>query len=115
MREEQQHESVSIHAGFPNPAADKGSSSLDVHQLLIPRPASSYIFRIAGDQWQDMGIYDGDIAIIDRALGVRKADIVAWWNDEQGEFNLSYSRDIPEQAQVFGVVTSTIHQFRKPS
>jgi len=113
MREEEQHESVSIHAGFPNPAADKGVSSLDLHQLLVQRPASTFIFRIAGSQWQDLGIYDDDIAVIDRALGVRKTDIVAWWNDEQGEFQLSYASAIPEAAQVFGVVSSTIHQFRK--
>ncbi len=113
MREEEQHESVSIHAGFPNPAADKGVSSLDVHQLLIPRPSSTFIFRIAGDQWEDMGIFDGDIAIIDRALGMRKSDVVAWWNDGRGEFQLSYSRDMPTEAQLFGVVSSTIHQFRK--
>lgn len=115
MREEEQHQSVSIHAGFPNPAADKGVSSLDVHQLLIPRPASSFIFRIAGEQWQEMGIFDGDIAIIDRALDIRKSDIVAWWNDARSEFQLSYYRDIPAEAQAFGVVTSTIHQLRKLS
>lgn len=114
MQDEQKHEGVSIHAGFPNPAADKNWESLDLHQLLVPRPASTFLFRIRGNEWQDVGIFDGDIAVIDRALGLRKTDIAAWWDEQSGTFQLSVAAQIPKAATVFGVVTGTVHQLRKP-
>lgn len=113
MRDEQKHEGVSIHAGFPNPAADKNWDSLDLHQLLVPRPSSTFLFRISGNDWQEVGIFDGDIAVIDRALGLRTTDIVAWWDETSGSFQLTTAKRIPPEATVFGVVTSTVHQIRK--
>jgi len=104
---------VSVHYGFPNPAADKTLESLDLHQLLVQRPISTFLFRITGADWQDLGIFDGDIAVVDRALSPRKTDIAAWWDNDRGEFRLSYYRDLPADGQVFGVITSTVHQFRK--
>lgn len=112
MQDEQKHEGVSIHAGFPNPAADKNWDSLDLHQLLVPRPSSTFLFRIRGSEWQDAGIFDGDIAVIDRALGMRKTDIVAWWDETSGTFQLTKATAMPQEAMLFGVVTSTVHQMR---
>ncbi|HET7301705.1 MAG TPA: S24 family peptidase [Candidatus Saccharimonadales bacterium] len=107
---------ISVHSGFPNPAADRGfADNLDIHQLLVQRPSSSFLFRISGNDWQTLGIFDQDIAVIDRALDAKKTDIVAWWNDQSGEFCLSKSKDMPAGSQLFGVVTATIHQFRKNS
>jgi len=113
MQAEQQPTGVSIHVGFPNPATDKTLESLDLHQLLVQRPASTFLFRIAGDDWREVGIFDGDIAVIDRALSPRKMDIVAWWNDDDGEFQLTHYKDMPAQAQLFGIVTATVHQFKR--
>jgi len=112
MREEEQHQSVSIHMGFPNPAADKDVSTLDLHQLLVTRPASTFLFRIAGDQWQEMGIFNNDIAVIDRSLSPRKTDIIVWWHENTGQFQLSVHSAMPPDAALWGVVTSTVHQFR---
>lgn len=112
MREEEQHESVSIHMGFPNPAADKGVGSLDLHQLLVQRPASTFLFRIAGDQWQDRGIFHNDIAVIDRALDPRKTDLVVWWQEHTGTFQISSYTTMPADSTIWGVVTGTVHQFR---
>lgn len=110
--EQEQANGVSIHAGFPNPAADKSLGNLDLHQLLVPRPASTFIFRIAGSQWQELGIFDGDLAVIDRALSGHSNDIIVWWNEETGEFALSHRSQMPKGAHMWGVVTATIHQFR---
>lgn len=109
----EQDDGVSVHVGFPNPATDKTLENLDLHQLLVQRPASTFLFRIAGAQWQSVGIFDGDVAVIDRALNPHKNDIVAWWNDERGEFELSHFKQIPMEAQIFGVVTATVHQFKR--
>lgn len=115
MKDENTGDGISVHMGFPNPAADKTLSNLDLHQLLVQRPASTYLFRIAGGQWQDVGVFDGDIAVIDRAIVPKHTDIVAWWNHEHGEFQLSHYKQVPKGAEVFGVITATVHQFRKTS
>src|SRR5581483_9671507 len=108
--EDEQDESIIVHAGFPNPATDKSLVSLDLNQLLIERPASTYLFRISGNEWARIGILDQDIAVVDRGLDPQPRDPVIWWNDE-GEFNISALRDTPDNSTIWGVVTSIIHQF----
>jgi len=111
--EAQPQSGVSIHTGFPNPAADKSLTSLDLNQLLIQRTASTFLFRIRGDEWKDRGIFDGDIAVIDRALDARSSDLVVWWQDGPEQFAITYRREVPPDIAIWGVVTSTTHQFRK--
>lgn len=111
--QEEHNNGVSIHAGFPNPAADKSLGNLDLHQLLVPRPSSTFLFRISGQQWQELGIFDGDIAVIDRALDAHSNDIIAWWDEATAEFALSHRSSMPKAAAFWGVVTATIHQYRK--
>jgi SOS-response transcriptional repressor LexA len=110
---ERAHDGVSVHAGFPNPAADSSLRSLDFNQLLIQHSVSTYAFRIEGSEWEGDGVFAGDIAIVDRALDPRKSDIVVWWQDGPDAFAISRYAAIPPAATVWGVITATIHQFRK--
>jgi DNA polymerase V len=111
--EEEQPTGVSIHTGFPNPAADTSLHGLDLNQLLVQHSTSTYFFRVRGSEWEGAGIFDDDIAIIDRALDPRKADTVIWWNEDSHEFSISLYKNVPGDATVWGVITSTIHQLRK--
>lgn len=104
---------VSVQRGFPNPALDSSLPTLDFNQLLIEHRASTYMFRIEGSQWQDAGIFDGDIAVVDRALDARKTDTIVWWDESQGQFAISHKSVAPQHAAVWGVITATIHQFRR--
>lgn len=108
-----QTEGVSVHTGFPNPAIDGRLRSLDLNQLLINHSASTYFFRVRGTEWEAIGIFDGDIAVIDRAIDAFKNDIVLWWGNDSEEFKLSTLANVPAGSTVWGVITSTIHQFRK--
>lgn len=101
---------IAIHSGFPNPAADqqdrKTALALDLNQLLVRHPSSTYLFRISGDTWAERGIFDGDIAIIDRALHPQKYDTVLTWQADQ--FNLT-SYDTLDPHHPWGVVSAIIH------
>lgn len=113
MRDEKElQDGVSVHTGFPNPAADKSLQTLDFNQLLVRHAASTYMFRVRGNEWEGAGVFDGDIAVIDRALDPRKADVVLWWDGTTGEFSISTHSTMPPHAACWGVVTATIHQFR---
>jgi SOS-response transcriptional repressor LexA len=103
---------VSVHAGFPNPAADfRGASALSLDKLLIAHPSSSYFFRVQGDSWTSQGIFDGDIALIDRALDPQPSDLVICWHD-QG-FNIVQLSQVAEGDEPWGVIRSIIHEYRK--
>jgi SOS-response transcriptional repressor LexA len=101
---------VSIHAGFPNPATDKRLRSLDLNQLLITHPSSTFIFRIRGDQGANYGIFDGDIAIVDRAATPTKNDFVLWHDGRQ--FKLSRSAKMTDSSTLWGIASAIIHQYR---
>src|SRR6266702_3138234 len=79
---------VSVHTGFPNPATDNARyGNLYLNKLLIQNNASTFLMRIAGNDWQHFGILNDDIAIIDRSLRPQPNDLVIWWYD--GDFAIS--------------------------
>jgi DNA polymerase V len=107
---------VSVHSGFPNPALDGGGGgqgsqlALDLNRLLIQHPSSTYLFRVAGHHWTDHGIYDGDVAIIDRALQARPSDLIATWRADGSA--LCRQHQLTPEDKPWGVVTGIIHQYR---
>ncbi len=103
-------EGVSVHDGFPNPAADTSLQAIDLNSLLIQHSASTYFMRIAGNDWAKQGIFAGDLAIVDRALAPQGNDPAVWVHEET--FAISPKHKIPEGAEVWGVVSSVIHQYR---
>lgn len=106
-----QPEGVSVHTGFPNPAIDATRHELDLNRLLIRHHAGTYMMRIEGNDWASSGIFDGDIAIVDRVLTPHTNDTIIWWYD--GDFVISPRSRMRPEATVWGVVTATIHQFRE--
>ena len=113
MPEGRKHqEGVSVHTGFPNPATDQRLHTLDFNQLLVQHTASTYMFRVRGNEWEGAGVFDNDIAVVDRALDSRKTDVVLWWDEGRGEFANSKYSAMPKEAALWGVITATIHQFR---
>lgn len=113
MHEDEQVSSVSLHMGFPNPAADRTLGVLDLNQLLIQHTTSTFCFTLRGQAWESFGIFDNDIAIVDRSLDPRSDDLVIWWDESVDEFAIAKQKAVPDNALVWGVVTSTIHQHRK--
>lgn len=109
--EELSSKGVSEHTGFPNAATDRSLSSLDLSKLLVRHPASTYFMRVTGSSGEAFGIFDGDIAVIDRALKPKAADFVVWWQDE--EFVISHPNKVPPQTVVWGVITHIVHAYRE--
>lgn len=57
-----------VPAGFPSPADDYLHNALDLNEHLIKRPSATYFVRVQGDSMTGVGIYDGDLLIVDRSL-----------------------------------------------
>ena len=77
-----------IKAGFPSPAQDYMSETLDFNKDLIKHPAATFYGRVKGDSMIDAGICGGDIVVIDRALEPSHGDIVVAFVD--GEFTIKF-------------------------
>ena len=75
-----------IRAGFPSPAQDYMSDSIDLNQELIRHPANTFYARAVGDSMKGCGIDDGDLLVIDKAIDPQEGDIVVAYID--GEFTL---------------------------
>ena len=50
-----------IRAGFPSPAEDYLSDSLDFNRDLIKHPEATFYGRVEGDSMTGLGIDEGDI------------------------------------------------------
>lgn len=79
-----------VRAGFPNPAPDNVSLTLDLNRELIQHPAATFYARVIGNSMEDAGINEGDILIIDRAVEPQTGHMVVCFLD--GEFTLKFIR-----------------------
>lgn len=106
---------VSLHTGFPNPALDQRGQgrplALDINQLLVRHPSSTYLFRVSGHAWARQGVYDGDIAVVDRALTPKPHQLVICW--QASGFSIARLRQLTPEDEPLGVVTAIIHQYEQ--
>ncbi|EKF9115049.1 translesion error-prone DNA polymerase V autoproteolytic subunit [Vibrio cholerae] len=69
--------------GFESPATEYKQLSIDLDGLLIQHPSATFIGKASGDSMQGVGIFDGDLLIVDRHLEAMNHDvIVANFNGE---------------------------------
>lgn len=122
-----------IKAGFPSPAQDYLTESIDLNKELIRRKETTFLARVSGTSLMEAGICDGDIVVIDKSLEAKNGDFVVAFID--GEFTLKEFRLdeanncawlIPHNKNfapikvtenndfmIWGVLTYTIKQLRK--
>ena len=120
-----------IPAGFPSPAQDYLEDRIDLNTALIGNPTATFLARISGDSMRDLGVFDGDLIVVDRSLTPRSGDVVLAW--VQGGFTVKTFRvrgrraflvaahpDYPELELledagdgIWGVVLHVIRSFRK--
>jgi DNA polymerase V len=55
-------------AGFPSPADDYAERRLDLNDLVVAHPISTYFMRVQGESMTSACIFDGDIVAVDRGL-----------------------------------------------
>ncbi len=75
-----------IKAGFPSPAQDYITDSIDLNKELVRHPSTTFYARAVGDSMIEDGISDGDLLVIDKGLPPVQGNIVVAFID--GEFTL---------------------------
>jgi DNA polymerase V len=65
-----------VPAGFPSPAADHIEAQISLDEVLNIRAPHVYLVSLIGESMQGAGIYDGDLAIVDRSIEPAHGHIV---------------------------------------
>ena len=63
-------------AGFPAPGDDQVEKSLDINDLVVQNPASTFFVRVEGDSMEGAGIFSGDVLVVDRSVDAKDGRIV---------------------------------------
>ena len=120
-----------VPAGFPSPAADFAVKRHDLNELLITHPSATFMWEARGLSMIELGIFDGDILVVNRALTAEHGDIVV--AEVNGDFTVKqlFKRNGAVQLRsgnptfppmlfregqtltICGVVTATIKRFRR--
>ena len=115
-------------AGFPSPATDYIEEDIDLNIHLIKNTPATFVIRVQGKSMSNVGIYDGDLLIVDKSLKPKNfSTVIANVHDELvvksfiKEKNLQFLSSAPknlndkviigENSEIFiwGVVTYVIH------
>ncbi|MBA6225238.1 translesion error-prone DNA polymerase V autoproteolytic subunit [Colwellia sp. MB02u-18] len=63
-------------SGFESPAAEYKELCLSLDQLLIAHPDATFIGLAQGQSMQEVGIFDGDLLLVDRSEPVKDGDVI---------------------------------------
>ena len=62
--------------GFESPASDYLQLPLSLDELLVEHPSATFIGKADGHSMEGVGIFNGDILIVDRHLKVKDLDVI---------------------------------------
>ncbi len=65
-----------VPAGFPSPADDYVEHRLNLDEHLIQHKESTFFMRVAGDSMRGLGIFDGDLLVVDRSVPATNGCVV---------------------------------------
>ena len=77
-----------MRAGFPSPADDFVEEEIDLQRLLVTNRPATFLVRVAGDSMIGKGLFDGDLAIVDRSLTPQDGDVVVVDVDGERSFKV---------------------------
>lgn len=63
-------------AGFSSPGDDHIERILDINDLVVKNPATTFFVRVEGDSMEGVGIFSGDVLVVDRSITPKDTHIV---------------------------------------
>ena len=118
-----------VGAGFPSPATDYIEDDIDLNSHLITNAPATFIIRVQRKSMTNVGIYDGDLLIVDKSLNPKNfSTVIANVNEElvvktliksketnyltSGSKNTSDRINLTDNPEIiiWGVVTYVIHK-----
>jgi DNA polymerase V len=116
-------------AGFPAPGDDVLEDSLNLQDLLVENPDSTFFVKVEGDSMEGAHIFSGDILVVDRVARVEDGAIVVaavygemvvkrlskkaggtWLKSENSDY-APIKVDDGDDCYIWGVVTGSVRVF----
>ena len=117
-----------VGAGFPSPATDYVEDDINLNTHLIKNIPSTFLIRVQGKSMNSVGIYNGDLLVVDRSLDPKNFSTVivnvneelvvkSFIKEKEQSFLTSESKKIKDKINltenpeifIWGVVTYAIH------
>ena len=117
-----------VGAGFPSPATDYVEDVIDLNVHLIKNIPSTFLIRVQGKSMNSVGIYDGNLLVVDKSLNPKNfSTVIVNVNEELVVKNFIKEKDqsfltsgskkikdkinLTENPEIFiwGVVTYVVH------
>ncbi len=117
-----------IHAGFPSPAESYEECRLDINDIVVTHPDTTFYVKVKGESMIEANISDSDILVVDKSVEAKHNSIVIAIIDNQFTVKTLYCKDeiiklIPanpnfpeicfkdeEELNIWGVVKYIIHK-----
>lgn len=65
-----------VEAGFPSPADNYVEQQLDIKKYLIKNPEATFFVKATGESMSDIGIFPGDILVVDKSIKPKHNSII---------------------------------------
>jgi len=65
-----------VPAGFPSPADDYVEGCISLDDYLVQHKEATFFLKVAGDSMRGLGIFDGDLLVVDRAQQAAHESVV---------------------------------------
>ena len=96
-----------MQTGFPSPAQGYEQKTIDLNSYMIRHPSATVFMKIENSRYRSMGIYDGDLLVIDRAKKITKNSLVVY--ESEGHFVLGRVCSIRGETIITGAITHVLH------
>jgi DNA polymerase V len=104
-----------MNTGFASAAEGYEEEDIDFNELLLPRPAATFPWRVKGNVLAQENILDGSLLIIDKSLvppptkwNLLKGKLIL--AEEEGHFIVTRFRE-PRAMRVVGIVTFCLTKY----
>ncbi|MGB1041440.1 MAG: S24 family peptidase [Flavobacteriales bacterium] len=93
--------------GFSSPATHYAEPRIDLNEVLVKNPNSTFFIRVIDSNYEQYGIVEKDVLIVDKSIHPKPNQLACVTTE--GEFGVKrIEADSKEEIQVWGTITHII-------
>ncbi len=93
--------------GFSSPATHYAEPRIDLNEVLVDNPNSTFFMRVADTNYEEYGISEKDVLIVDKAITPKQNQLA--FVTTEGKFEVQRMEvDCKEEIEIWGTVTYII-------
>ena len=111
--------------GFASPAQGYEKTNIDLNELLIQNPSSTYLFRLDSSDMSELGLPKGALLVVDKSKIAVPGDLVLLVHEGRFLCRLLFPKNgvkvftdgnnditpIADDTEIIGVVTASIQEY----